>query len=43
MADNKLEVMENRIENLENRIFGETDKDVAYPRVYNTIHSFKQY
>ena len=32
MAD-KLQNLDSRIENLEQRIFGETDKDISYPRV----------
>ena len=33
MADNQLDVLENRLEILEKRVFGGCDKDALYPKV----------
>ena len=33
MADEKIDLLENQIEKLEKRIFGNADKDSAYPKV----------
>ena len=33
MADNQLDVLENRLEILEKRVFGGCDKDAMYPKV----------
>ena len=33
MADNQLDVLENRLEALEKRVFGGFDKDALYPKV----------
>ena len=37
MADNKLDLLENKLTRLELRIFGNADKDVLYPKVFESV------
>ncbi len=33
MTDPKLEILENRVKDLEQKVFGDNDKDAVYPKV----------
>jgi hypothetical protein len=51
MADENMEILENRISSLENVVFGTSEKDALYPKVFIfllyilklSLHKFKCY